>query len=43
MTAARLRFARWFVQAGWAIEEVADLFDAHPDALADALEFGVAA
>lgn len=43
MTAPRLRFARWFVQAGWAIEEVADLFDVHEDALADALEFGVAA
>jgi hypothetical protein len=43
MTAPRLRFARWFVQAGWAIEEVADLFDVHEDALAAALEFGVAA
>lgn len=43
MTAARLRFARWFVEAGWEIEEVAHLFDAHEDALADALEFGVAA
>lgn len=43
MTAKKLRFARWFVAAGWDVEEVADLFDAHDDAMADALEFGVAA
>ena len=43
MTAAKLRFGRWFVAAGWEIEDVAELFDVHEDALADALEFGVAA
>ena len=43
MTATKLRFARWFVAAGWDAEEVAELFDVHEDALADALEFGVAA
>lgn len=43
MTAKKLRFARWFVAAGWDVEEVADLFDVHDDAMADALEFGVAA
>lgn len=43
MTAAKLRFSRWFVAAGWDVEEVAELFDVHEDALADALEFGVAA
>ena len=43
MTAAKLRFGRWFVTAGWDLEEVAELFDVHEDALADALEFGVAA
>lgn len=43
MNAAKLRFGRWFVAAGWEIEDVAELFDVHEDALADALEFGVAA
>lgn len=43
MTSARLRYCGWFVAAGWELHEVADLFDVHEDALADALEFGVAA
>ncbi|QFU30296.1 hypothetical protein [Brevundimonas sp. Bb-A] len=43
MTSARLRYCGWFVAAGWDLHEVADLFDVHEDALADALEFGVAA
>lgn len=43
MNAAKLRFGRWFVAAGWEIEDVAELFHVHEDALADALEFGVAA
>jgi|GEM_PF-3495364 len=37
------RWSGWFVAADWDVEEVADLFNVHPDGLADALEFGVAA
>ncbi|WGM45256.1 hypothetical protein KOAAANKH_00117 [Brevundimonas sp. NIBR10] len=31
------RWASWFMAAAWGVEEVADLFDVHPDALTDAL------
>ena len=37
MNARKGRFARWFVDAGWSIDETAALFDVHPDALTDAL------
>lgn len=40
------RVARWagdFLDARWSLDEVAELFDVHPDALVDALERGVAA
>lgn len=38
-----VRFSRWLLAADWPLDEVADLFSVNPTALADALEFGVAA
>jgi len=46
ITADRLTYIRRFLDSGaWRIEEVADLFDTHPDAIADAIAgpMGVAA
>lgn len=43
LTARVARWAGWFVAADWSVEETAELFDVHPDAVADALEFGVTA
>ncbi len=43
VTERTIRFARWFLAADWDFDEVADLFNVNPTALADALEFGVAA
>lgn len=43
VTAKNLRFARWFVAADWPVDEVAQLFHVHPDALVDALAGRLAA
>lgn len=43
VTQRTIRFSRWFLAADWPLDEVADLFSVNPTALADALEFGVAA
>jgi hypothetical protein len=43
VTARTLRWAPAFLDARWPLDEVAALFDVHPDALVDALERGVAA
>lgn len=43
VTAKTLRWAPAFLDARWPLDEVAALFDVHPDALVDALERGVAA
>ena len=37
MNPRKLRFGQWFVDAGWSIDETAELFNVHPDALRDAL------
>lgn len=38
VTATKLRYARWFLAAGWDLEETAFLFDVGADALADAVQ-----
>ncbi len=43
VTARILRWATDFLDAHWPLDEVASLFDVHPDALLDAVERGVAA
>lgn len=37
MNTRKKRFGQWFVDAGWSVDETAELFNVHPDALADAL------
>jgi len=37
VTPAKLRYARWFLDADWPLEDVADLFDLFPNALARAV------
>ena len=37
MNPRKRRFGQWFVDAGWSIDETAELFNVHPDALRDAL------
>ena len=37
LTHARLRFCRWFLAAGWPVQEVASLFDLDVERLAEAL------
>ena len=37
MNTRKKRFGQWFVDAGWSIDETAELFNVHPDALRDAL------
>ena len=43
VTGRVLRWASAFLDARWPLDEVAGLFDVHPDALVDALEHGAAA
>lgn len=43
VTARVLRWATDFLDAHWPLDEVAGLFDVHPDALLDAVERGAAA
>lgn len=43
VTARVARYAAWFLAAEWELDEVAGLFNVGATALADALEFGVAA
>jgi len=43
VTARVARYAAWFLAAEWDLDEVAGLFNVGATALADALEFGVAA
>lgn len=38
LTPQKLRYAGWFVEADWTIEDTAGLFDLDPEHLADALE-----
>ena len=40
VSAAIARWARWFAAARWRLDEVADLFDVDPDALAAAVRTG---
>lgn len=37
MNERKRRFGRWFLDAGWSVDETAELFNIHPDALTDAL------
>nr|WP_315051274.1 hypothetical protein [uncultured Brevundimonas sp.] len=37
MNDRKRRFGRWFLDAGWSVDETAELFNVHPDALTDAL------
>jgi hypothetical protein len=43
VTARVLGWASAFLDARWPLDEVAELFDVHPDALVDALEHGASA